>query len=848
MAGRWSNDCVVAEHRDIQACAMGMDCSGNFALLAGYKCLALISLDDPADVVRSISRPYKDNIKNVQWSPIASCKELCALTNNHKVEILRWRLGEGTACVGELLGDHVSMDGHSRFVTDIDWHRLEPNIIASGAGDGWIHIWDIREHRHPATSFSSIAWVNLICWNRVNEHLLASAHAGDLRLWDRRKHSSPIQYISAHPGEVHDLDWSTVREAELVTCGGQDCSVRFFNVWRPEKPKAFLATASPVWRARHAPFGEGLVTSVSSSNNQKDPSGNNSQLLLWKRCRGRDEGPAENSKAKQPIPSAPTASPARRHSTPAASPVHTFAGHTDIVLDFQWRKNRDEPTNYELVTWSMDQSLRIWRIDPLLQKLCGYEPDVESYTELQECDSAAEISIVNNVHKEVEELSVSLGRRGVWGKEIRKKESAPLTEGEEDERSTSFVGSRSLDSGHLCSSFSTLGPPPNNFVWETKAKELGCQRESASEEVAAEAKAEEFTPCAAVEEASTVLEGTPNVKPEVEAITPNEPPAPVANLGQPTPNIPLPPPLPHLTPPVLESSTPYGGGFQDSFVPFPQTSGARFSSAGFLVCFARPSASRCPWPSTTEVMGNSNGSAFSSASSTCSSTSSYVGASIPSTPAAPSTPTPRSLSALGGASIGTFLGVVPSVAPNTVSSNSIDHHSGSSREVNMLQKSFTRNSHLGHSRSKSSQNMVKSKKNVREKKGGADNSSSSTKGWALVTIYDASKLLFLHRELGEQYIFDTKDLPGMCQTNAMVAASVGRKDLVQVWTLAGLTASCFSTPRQSSAPSSIIPRSLAAAAAAGGWMGITAGLLEDEEEQRIALDEELADSEGEDIP
>ncbi|XP_071448176.1 GATOR2 complex protein WDR59 isoform X2 [Hetaerina americana] len=853
---RWNNDFVVAEHRDVQACAMGVDYSGDFALLAGYKCLALVCLEDPTEIVRTISRPYKDDVKIVQWNQTSDSKEICALSNNHRVEILRWRLGEGVGCIGELLGDHISLDSHSRAVSGLDWHKVEPYIIATGSGDGWLHVWDIREHRYPSISFSSVALVTKVRWNRVNGNLIASAHDGDIRLWDRRKSSSPLHYITAHVGEIHDLDWSAIRESELVTCGGQDCSVRFFDVWRPENPKAFLATASPVWRARHAPFGEGLVTSVSSSQQQQESSGN---VLLWRRCRGGDESSQEpRSKPCSSSTMATTASPARRHSTPAASPLHTISSHSDIVLDFQWRKNREEPTNYELVTWSMDQILGIWRIDPMFQKLCGYEPDVESLPELPDCCATPEIAITVP-QKEVDELSSSaskenLAKKDGGGKCIEDRGKILKEEGEAghilngvcSEADSHPVGHHAL-SGNEPSS-------PSTVVWETKAK-LICRVESTSEEeIGAEAKADECTSYSdtAAEtpvigsvhnnmksdlETSSTCSGDPSVASSAGHVPSVGPPVMTDKQQHPGPTqsaIPLPPPLPHLMPPVLESSTPYGGGFQDSFVPFPQTSGARFSSAGFLVCFARPSASRCPW-STADAGNNTNGSAFSSSSST-SSTASYAGA----TSVVHSTPTPRSLSALGGASIGTVLGVVPNLS--TGNSSTVDHHHSafcSPRDVSTMQKSGGKSLKTGQSM----RHKAYGNKERGDAKSGGER--GSARGWALVTIYDASKLLYLHKELGEQYIFDPKDVPGMCITNANVAASVGRKDLVQVWTLASLSASCFLAHRnQSSHP---LLGTMSRALSAGNWMGIAGGLLEDDEEQRNPLEEDLTDSE-EDIP
>lgn len=55
--------------------------------------------------------------------------------------------------------------------------------------------------------------------------------------------------------------------------------------------------------------------------------------------------------------------------------MHTFVGHRDVVLEFQWRPSRPDDSYLQLVTWSKDQTLLVWKIEPFLQKLCGYEPD-----------------------------------------------------------------------------------------------------------------------------------------------------------------------------------------------------------------------------------------------------------------------------------------------------------------------------------------------------------------------------------------------------------------------------------------------------------------------------------------
>lgn len=93
---------------------------------------------------------------------------------------------------------------------------------------------------------------------------------------------------------------------------------------------------------RYTPFGVGLVTVVVPQLRR----GENS-LSLW-------------------------------NTTSRASPVHTFVGHRDVVLEFEWRKQNVGDTDFQLVTWSRDQTLLVWRVEPFLQKLCGHDPDSQS--------------------------------------------------------------------------------------------------------------------------------------------------------------------------------------------------------------------------------------------------------------------------------------------------------------------------------------------------------------------------------------------------------------------------------------------------------------------------------------
>jgi hypothetical protein len=59
-------------------------------------------------------------------------------------------------------------------------------------------------------------------------------------------------------------------------------------------------------------------------------------------------------------------------------PVHTFEGHTNVVKDFVWRSRGGDDAAFEnrefqLVTWSKDQTLRIWPVPRDVTESVGYQ-------------------------------------------------------------------------------------------------------------------------------------------------------------------------------------------------------------------------------------------------------------------------------------------------------------------------------------------------------------------------------------------------------------------------------------------------------------------------------------------
>ncbi|KAG7278151.1 hypothetical protein CRUP_019461 [Coryphaenoides rupestris] len=325
MAARWSSENVVVEFRDAQATAMSVDCLGHHAVLSGRRFLYIVNLESPSEPPPKIGRQSKWDVGTVQWNPHKSQSCVFAASSNQRVDLYTWKDGCGDV--------HASLQGHTRVISDLDWSWFEPEYLVSSSVDTYIYIWDTRDTRKPMVALSAVAGASQVKWNKRNQHLLASSHDGDVRIWDRRKPNTAVEYVAAHLSKIHGLDWHPDNEFILAT-SSQDNSVKFWDYRQPRKCLNILSCQVPVWKARYTPFSHGLVTVMVPQLRREN------SLLLWSTLE-------------------------------LNSPVHAFVGHDDVVLEFQWRPQKEGSKDCQLVTWSRDQTLRIWRVDPQLQRLCA---------------------------------------------------------------------------------------------------------------------------------------------------------------------------------------------------------------------------------------------------------------------------------------------------------------------------------------------------------------------------------------------------------------------------------------------------------------------------------------------
>lgn len=268
-------------------------------------------------------------VADVQWSPHASKPYWVISTSNQKA--LVWNL----ALPSDSAIEHM-LHGHQRAITDINFHSLHPEILATCSIDSYIHVWDLRDPKQPAHSFADWrAGATQVKWNRRNENLLASSHDNKVYIWDKRKGTIPLHTLRAHSGKVNGLDFSRTEETKILSCS-TDQTVLLWDYAKDDKEaEKKIHTNFPVWRARHTPFGQGCAIMPLRG-------GSNSVYV----CDLQDTGDVCD-----------------------LNPVHEFRGHLEPVKEFVWRSrgglNGIEDREFQLVTWSKDHDLRLW---PLSQE------------------------------------------------------------------------------------------------------------------------------------------------------------------------------------------------------------------------------------------------------------------------------------------------------------------------------------------------------------------------------------------------------------------------------------------------------------------------------------------------
>ncbi|KAL2356670.1 hypothetical protein BJ546DRAFT_838247 [Cryomyces antarcticus] len=316
--------------------------SGRDVVLASRQGLHIIDLDSLYSPPRHLSHQTPWEVADVQWSPFASRYYWIVSTSNQRALVWNLEMSTQNAPI-----EHV-LHAHSRAITDINFSAHHPDVLATCAIDSFVHCWDLRTPARPVTTFCDwFAGATQVKWNRQDSHILASSHDKYLRIWDDRKGAYPLKTMDAHATKIYGLDWNRTRSTGILTCS-LDKTIKMWDYSKEEdKPERVIRTPFPVWRARHTPFGWGMLAM---------PQRGNHDLHLYDR-RLNEETPRDG----------------------VISPVHSFGGHEGQVKEFLWRARGDidddgfDSRDFQLVSWGSDGKLILHRMQDEHLRSVGYE-------------------------------------------------------------------------------------------------------------------------------------------------------------------------------------------------------------------------------------------------------------------------------------------------------------------------------------------------------------------------------------------------------------------------------------------------------------------------------------------
>ncbi|KAA1111020.1 hypothetical protein PGT21_035801 [Puccinia graminis f. sp. tritici] len=316
-------------------------------VLGARKGLFIVDLHHPYDPPRFLAHSATWDVADIQWSPHPERRSWVASTSSQKALI--WNLDLPSPSTLDPNSQPLRtiqspiqfvLEAHTRAICDINWSVFNVDVLATCAIDSWTYAFDLRIGGKTAVQ-GFCAWnspATQVKWNRQDPHLLATSHDSRVLVWDTRNPAEPILQINAHNEKIYGIDWSRRSSDGLVTCS-LDKTVKFWSTNSIHHPTKTIQTSSPVRRARHLPFGHGVMTLPQRSDHV---------LKMWS--------------ADQP-----------------STPIASFSGHQDTVREFVWRTRGGANSNFDdrqfqLVTWGNDRKLRLWPISTETLKKAGFKP------------------------------------------------------------------------------------------------------------------------------------------------------------------------------------------------------------------------------------------------------------------------------------------------------------------------------------------------------------------------------------------------------------------------------------------------------------------------------------------
>jgi histone-binding protein RBBP4 len=235
----------------------------------------------------------------------------------------------------------ATLKGHSAEGYALDWNRGIDGILASGADDGIICVWDTVAALSAGGESDPVMTltgghtqpVESIAWNHFHHtNLISVGDDSNIVFWDYRQPTMTSRITNAHNGcDVNSVTTSPFTEFLFATAGG-DKAVALWDCRRQDSPIYTMENChtGEITNVNWSPFSEHILAS----------SGNDRRVIVWDLSRIGDELTGEEAADGPP------------------ELLFMHSGHTGRVNDFSFNQHCE----WAFASVADDNILQVWKL------------------------------------------------------------------------------------------------------------------------------------------------------------------------------------------------------------------------------------------------------------------------------------------------------------------------------------------------------------------------------------------------------------------------------------------------------------------------------------------------------
>ncbi|KAJ1696799.1 hypothetical protein LUZ63_005311 [Rhynchospora breviuscula] len=252
----------------------------SFSSSANLEIFKLDFQSDAPDLPLAASVPSPDRFNRLSWSKPASSKEF-------SLGLIAGGLGDGSIGVWNPSSMISSPDQdkalvarlqeHTGPVRGLEFSTIAPNLLASGADEGQICIWDLVNpaepvHYPPLKGVGSGAQteVSFVSWNPKFQHILAStSYNGISVVWDLRGQKPITSFSDPNRRRCSVLQWNPDMSTQLIVASDDDSSpsLRVWDVRKTISPlREFVGHTKGVIAMSWCPYDSSFLLTCAKDN------------------------------------------------------------------------------------------------------------------------------------------------------------------------------------------------------------------------------------------------------------------------------------------------------------------------------------------------------------------------------------------------------------------------------------------------------------------------------------------------------------------------------------------------------------------------------------------------------